>query len=422
MADFWFVSAPLPGHLDWGGLLRTAQALAQAGHRVSWLSGKQVARMVTRAGLDFIPLRQTGWLWPPPPLPDVSRLPPQEAVMLRYRRALDTWLSVEPVRAAAAELIALGQTAGAPDMIVTDPFISAAALAAEALDAPLAVGGWPALAELDEERLLGVQKTLGADSRARLRRLLDCFNLQGRNFSRGAAPSVQSPLLHLCFFTEDWYAEERGGLVPQNAFLGGAPSAPDDDAPDWLNAIPADAPLALITLGTAFTGDLGFFSWAAQAAARLDLIPIVVIGWTPLAPERKAELLAALPRRARLLNWVDFHHVLPRARLAIHHGGMGTTHAVVVHGVPQLVVPHAADQRAQARRVAQAKVGLNLSAHDVRQGALFSGARALLNDDKVQQRARDLATEMAACGGPQRAARLLAETLARHRSESAGLP
>ena len=281
MADFWFVSAPLPGHLDWGGLSRTAQALAQAGHRVSWLSGAQVAGAVTRAGLDFVPLQQTGWLWPPPPLPDVTQLPPQEAVMLRYRRALDTWLSVDRVGDAAAELISLGRTAGAPDMVVTDPFISASALAAEALDLPLVVGGWPALAELDEDRLLGVQKTLGADSRARLRRLLERFNLQGRNFSRGATPSVRSPLLHLCFFTEDWYAEERGGLLPQNAYLGGAPSAPDDDPPDWLNAIPADAPLALITLGTAFTGDLGFFSWAAQAAARLDLIPIVVIGWQP---------------------------------------------------------------------------------------------------------------------------------------------
>ncbi|MCY4526869.1 MAG: hypothetical protein OXB89_09700, partial [Anaerolineaceae bacterium] len=289
MADFWFVSAPLPGHLDWGGLLRTAQALRAGGHRVSWLSGPQVARTLTRAGLDFIRLRETGWLWPPPPLPDVSQLPPQEAVMLRYRRALDTWLSVDRVSAAAEELIERGQNGDAPDLIVADPFLSAAALAAEALDLPLVVGGWPAQAELDEERLLAVQKTLGADSRARLQQLLQRFSLQGLNFSRGPTPSVLSPLLHLCFFTENWYAEERGSLLPQNAYLGGAPSIPQDEPPDWLTAIPADAPLALITLGTAFTGDLGFFSWAAQAAARLNLIPIVVIGWHPLPPERKAE-------------------------------------------------------------------------------------------------------------------------------------
>ena len=407
MAGIWFVSAPLPGHLDWGGLLRTAMALRRRGHPLRWLSGPQVRRALTQAGVEFVTLDETGWLWPPPPLPDVSSLSPQDAVMLRYRRALDTWLSAGRVEAATKELISLGQRDGKPDLIVTDPFLSAAALAAEALDVPLAVGGWPAQAALDESRLLPVQKTLGAESRARLDGLLERFNLQGRNFARGATPSVISPLLHLCFFTEDWYAAERGSLLPQNVYVGGAPSLPAGEPPDWLNAIPRATPLALITLGTTFTGDLGFFSWAARAAARLNLVPVVVIGWHPVAPQRKAELVAALPGTARLLNYVDFHHILPRAHLAIHHGGMGTTHAALVHGVPQLVVPHAADQRAQARRVAQAKVGLQLSAHDVRQGALLTGARALLNDSKVQENARRLAARMAAAGGPQRAADLL---------------
>jgi UDP:flavonoid glycosyltransferase YjiC (YdhE family) len=86
---------------------------------------------------------------------------------------------------------------------------------------------------------------------------------------------------------------------------------------------------------------------------------------------------------------------------------MGTTHAAVVHGIPQMVVPHAADQRAQARRVAQAKIGLHLTAHDVRNGALLEGAQAILGDINVQDRARQLAKEMAALGGPEKAAERL---------------
>ena len=93
-----------------------------------------------------------------------------------------------------------------------------------------------------------------------------------------------------------------------------------------------------------------------------------------------------------------------RIGIMIHHGGMGSTHRAVVHGVPQIVVPHAADQRGQARRASQALVGLNLSAHDVRHGKLLEGTKALLGDARVQQTAHDLAAEMASLGGAESAA------------------
>jgi UDP:flavonoid glycosyltransferase YjiC (YdhE family) len=171
--------------------------------------------------------------------------------------------------------------------------------------------------------------------------------------------------------------------------------------------IPVGTPLALITLGSTFTGDLGFFSWAAQAAARLGMTPLVVLGRNPIPAEEKAALKAALPPGTRLLNWLDYDHVFPRLKVIVHHGGMGTTHRAVIQGIPQVVVPHAADQRGQARRVAQAKVGLNLSAHDVKNGQLLPAIRAITTDAKVIENARLLATEFAALGGPTRAAELL---------------
>ena len=407
MAQFWFISAPLAGHLDWGGFLRTAQVLQQQGHQVTWISGKQVAGAITRAGVPFAPVRTTGWLWPPPPAPDLSTIPPQQAVMLRYQRALDTWLSEDLVADATSALIELAGEIGKPDQIVTDPFLTAAALAAEALDVPLTVCGWPAQTDLNEEMLFPVQKSLGSESQQRIQRLYKRFNLRGENFSTGPTPAILSPHLHISYFTQNWYASESNMLLPQNIFVGGSPTPPADDPPSWLTDIPAEAPLALITLGSVFTGDLGFFAWAAQAAARLGLVPIVVVGWNPIEPQAKAELKQALPGMTRLLNWVDFNHVLPRSRIIIHHGGMGTTHAAIVHGVPQIVVPHAADQRGQARRVAQASIGLNLTAHDVRNGALLQGTHALLNDQRVQANVRHFAEEMAALGGPPRAAEAL---------------
>lgn len=406
MASFWAISAPLFSHTDWGGFSKTVQALHKRGHEVLWVSEPPLNGTVAQLGLQFAPIRRTGWLWPPPPVPDLTTMPPQEAVMLRYRRALDTWLTVDLVAEGVDELLQLAAERGKPDAILTDPFLTASAIAAEVLHVPLIVCGWTANQSLEEDGLFPVQKTLGADSRERVQNLLERFRVSGKNFSAGAAPSILSPHLHLSYFCSTWHQEDEYNfnLLPQNRFVGGLIETPTEPPPGWLQAIPADAPLGVVTLGTTFAGELGFFSWAAQAMARAGLIPIVAIGWHSYTAEEKASLKAALPPSTRLLNWIDLAHVLPRTRVIAHHGGMGTTHWAARYAVPQVIVPHAADQRGQARRAAQAKVGLNLTAHDVKQGALFTGIRALAHDDGVLENARALAAEMHALGGAPAAA------------------
>jgi MGT family glycosyltransferase len=406
VSSFWFISAPLPGHLDWGGMLKTAQVLQTLGHRVLWVSQPGLAPLVQAAGIDFAPIAETGWLWPPPPLPDPRSLKPADAVFLRYRRALDTWLSESLIPSAVQAIIALASEQGTPDVIVADPFLSAAAFAAEALKVPMAVTGWPAGPSLDEDRLFAVQADLSRISQERIENLKACLGLQGLNFSGGATPSVQSPLLHISYFSRAWYQADPE-FLPQTQFVGGSPALAQTPIPAWLADIPQDVPLALITLGSTFTGDLGFFSWAAQASARVGLIPIVVLGRHPITPEKKSELKAALPPNTRLLNWIDYDHVFPRIKVIIHHGGMGTTHRALIQGIPQVAVPHAADQRGNARRIAQAKVGLNLTAHDVGQGQLLPAIRAVTSDEKVIATASQWAADLAMLGGPARAAELL---------------
>lgn len=407
MSQFWFLSAPLFSHTDWGGFLKTAQALRARGHEVLWVSERPLAGPIASVGLPFAEIAHTGWLWPPPPAPDLSTLVPAEAVMLRYRRALDTWLSEDLVGLAVDDLLALAAERGRPDALVTDPFLSASAIAAEKLGIPLIVCGWIAQADLNEDSLFPVQKALAHESVGRIERLCARFGVQGVNFASGPTPSVLSPRLHISYFNAAWYQSDAGTILPQTQFAGGRAETPVTPAPGWLAAIPYDVPLAFITLGTIFTGDLGFYSWAAQAAARAGLLPVIALGWNPIAPGDKAQLKAALPAGARLLNYAPLDHVLPRCRLIIHHGGMGTTHAGVLHGLPQIAVPHAADQRGNARRIAQSLVGISLTAHDVKQGALLSGARALLTDMQVQENARRLAEDFAALGGPARAAELI---------------
>ena len=219
------------------------------------------------AGVPFQPIAHSGWLWPPPPAPDLTTLKPMEAMFLRYRRALDTWLS-EDLVGQAVEAIVAQAAQGKPDVIVSDSFLTAAAIAAEKLNVPFAVAGWPAGQPLDESRLYAIQTDLGRISTERLGRLFDRFGVRGLNFSSGIAASVQSPLLHLSYFSRGWYQAEPD-FLPQTQFVGGKAAPPSGEPPGWLTAIPPEAPLALITLGSTFTGDLGFS--VGQPRQRRDL-------------------------------------------------------------------------------------------------------------------------------------------------------
>ena len=147
---------------------------------------------------------------------------------------------------------------GRPDAIVSDPFLSASAIAAEVIDVPLIICGWPAQAAFDADSLFPVQRDLSSDSQRRIQRLCDRFNVSGRNFSRGSTPSIVSEELHISYFTPGWYGAELATILPQTQFVGGCPTTPADPPPEWLRDIPRDKRLGLVTLGTVFTGDLGF--------------------------------------------------------------------------------------------------------------------------------------------------------------------
>ena len=73
MATFWFVSAPLYSHTDWGGFLKTAKVLQAQGHDVTWVSEAPLADAIAAHDLPFHAIEHTGWLWPPPPTPDLAQ-------------------------------------------------------------------------------------------------------------------------------------------------------------------------------------------------------------------------------------------------------------------------------------------------------------------------------------------------------------
>ncbi len=198
-----FLSAQIPGHLDWGGYLQTAAELTRRGHDVLWASGEDVRTALARAGVPFHALHATGWRWPPPPpltAAETAAVPDAAGLQrLKQVRALDQWLDVERVAAATSEVIELGSDF-APDLIVTEMFVAAAGLAAEALGTPFAVAGWPAPPEVEAK-----PDEMADLARGRLNELLARFGLEGRYWTEQGPPALLSPGLHLTYWSPRWF-------------------------------------------------------------------------------------------------------------------------------------------------------------------------------------------------------------------------
>lgn len=390
------VSAPLPGHLDWGGYLATAAELAHRGHTVCWASGRAVQEQV--AGLAFEPLAETGWRWPPPPpLPHDPNADPQAVRRQRQLRALDQWLEPARVAAATQELAAVID-AFRPDLILSEMFIAAAGLAAEQARAPLVVMGWPAPAPRSADANPGDEMVQIA--RARLDDLLARFGLSGVNWSESGPPALCSPHRHLTYWSSRWFGEATVGS--QTVHVGGrrpAPIAPPAGLPS-----PDDAPWVLITLGTSFNVDPAFFIAATHAAAALGCLPLVAVG-APLNTPWVQAMRPRLPAKTVLAPRLDFAAVMPHSAAAIHHGGAGTTHALVTQAVPQIVVPHAADQMRQAQGVTRCQVGLAIPPKEVTVDRLVAAlAQTLPDRSPLRGHAQTLQAEFDALGGVPAAA------------------
>ncbi len=141
-----------------------------------------------------------------------------------------------------------------------------------------------------------------------------------------------------------------------------------------------------------------------------DRLPAVDCSWGRLRRRLGASLAAATLRLRRGARPAGLCAILPYTAAAIHHGGAGTTHALVVHAVPQVVVPHAADQHRQARAVAHTGAGFHMPPRRTTIDNLVNCLAALLPDLSVyRSHARTLQAEFDALGGVPAAATMLEE-------------
>lgn len=120
---------------------------------------------------------------------------------------------------------------------------------------------------------------------------------------------------------------------------------------------------------------------------------ILCAGWAGLGETGLPEGILAIREAPHAL-------LFPRVAVVVHHGGAGTTAAALHAGVPQVMVPHSADQFFHGHRVRVLGLGAAPIARPrLTAKALGQALRQVLSTPAMAERARALAEQLSATDG-----------------------
>ncbi|ASR34887.1 glycosyl transferase family 28 [Prauserella marina] len=169
--------------------------------------------------------------------------------------------------------------------------------------------------------------------------------------------------------------------------------------PDWLYD-PPKSPRVCVTLGLSHRdergGDRASIGDLLAAISDLDVEVIATLNAAQL------KSLPSIPDNVRVVDFVPLNALLPTCAAVIHHGGSGTLTTAMLHGVPQLIVPHMVwDSINTARRLEEYGAG-----HYVRDIDRLSGGELraqlvkLLTEQSYKDNAAKLRREMLGTPSP----------------------
>lgn len=164
-------------------------------------------------------------------------------------------------------------------------------------------------------------------------------------------------------------------------------AGPSAELDAWLAA--GDPPV-YVGFGSMPVADPAALVAAVDAAcAELGVRALVSAGWNDFAGAG-----SGAGERVRVVGAVDHAAVLPRCRAAVHHGGAGTTGAVLRAGLPAVVGWYSADQPMWGTLLRDAGVGVSRRASTLTQPGVLAGALAEVLDPASAARATRLADRL----------------------------
>jgi UDP:flavonoid glycosyltransferase YjiC (YdhE family) len=120
-------------------------------------------------------------------------------------------------------------------------------------------------------------------------------------------------------------------------------------------------------------------------------------------------MLGAQPDHVQVESWVDQPAVLDRCSAVVSHGGSGTFLGALARGLPQLCLPHAADQFRNAEGGVRAGAALALGPDDVTAASIRTAAERLLAEPAFREAALRVAAEIGGMPAAEEVVALLAE-------------
>lgn len=360
---FLFTCQPGSGHVN--PMLPLGQALQAAGHEVAIATAGHYKAVIERHGLRHI---RAGLEWDESnldeTLPDIRPVPREERTNWLFE---NIFMDRSP-RQMIPDLLAAANL-WSPDMFVVSNYEVGGLIAAELIELPyatcnisfrwpremikfmcaaplgklcaefnlppdpdcLAYGRYLDLCLMPESWTLG--HALGQPAYARLiaRKLLGS--------QRGEA--LKGMLMMLAVSLAEARQRRTGRRQPDSCELYVRPGAgvSSSPPPSWFGDLP-DQPTAYVSLGTVFNTLYPEVFEYILAALRDEPINLIMTVGANADPAR----FGSQPPNVRIERYIPQSELLPYVDLCINHGGYNTVIEPLLYGVPQVVLPLAADQ------------------------------------------------------------------------------
>lgn len=187
----------------------------------------------------------------------------------------------------------------------------------------------------------------------------------------------------------DWFAAKETEW-PRQTRLTGFPlydTAGSAGLPADLDVFLKSGPPPVVFMPSSFMAQgASFLRESVKACERLGRRGILLTQFSDQVPP-------ALPSHVRSFPFLPLSALLPRSAAIVHQGGIGTIALALASGVPQLAVPMAMDQLANAERLQKLGAGMVMGTEKYRADVVAAQIEALLNSDDIRSSCRQAAAQ-----------------------------